>query len=101
MRKLAFAIATLLLAASAVMGVAAPASATADSLYSLVNQERAAKGLPALVRNASMEAVAVNWANQMAASGSMQHNPNYSVSSPADGPPSPRTSPRDNPLPPK
>ena len=61
------------------VGVAAPASATpADSLYSLVNQERAAKGLPALARNASIEAVAVNWANQMAASGTMQHNPNYS-----------------------
>jgi hypothetical protein len=79
MRRLAFAFATLLLAASAVVGVSTPASAApADSLYSLVNQERAANGLPALVRNASIEAVAVTWANQMAASGSMQHNPNYS-----------------------
>jgi hypothetical protein len=79
MRRLALALATLLLAASAVVGVSTPATAApADSLYSLVNQERAAKGLPALVRNASIEAVAVNWANQMAASGKMQHNPNYS-----------------------
>lgn len=79
MRKLGLAIATLFLAAFAVVGVAAPATATpADSLYSLVNQERAANGLPALARNASMEAVAVNWANQMAASGKMQHNPSYS-----------------------
>jgi hypothetical protein len=79
MRRLALALATLLLAASAVVGVSTPATAApADSLYSLVNQERAAKGLPALVRNASIEAVAVNWANQMAASGTMQHNPDYS-----------------------
>jgi hypothetical protein len=79
MRRLALALATLLLAASAVVGVSTPATAApADSLYSLVNQERAAKGLPALVRNASIEAVAVNWANQMAASGKMQHNPDYS-----------------------
>jgi hypothetical protein len=79
MRRLALALATLFLAASAVVGVSTPATATpADSLYSLVNQERAANGLPALVRNASIEAVAVNWANQMAASGTMQHNPNYS-----------------------
>ena len=79
MKRLALALATLLLAASAVVGVSTPATAApADSLYSLVNQERAAKGLPALVRNASIEAVAVNWANQMAASGKMQHNPDYS-----------------------
>jgi hypothetical protein len=79
MRKLGLAIATLFLAAFAVVGVAAPATAApADSLYALVNQERAANGLPALARNASMEAVAVNWANQMAASGKMQHNPSYS-----------------------
>jgi hypothetical protein len=79
MRRLAFAFATLLLAASAVVGVSTSASAApADSLYSLVNQERAANGLPALVRNASIEVVAVNWANHMAASGSMQHNPNFS-----------------------
>jgi hypothetical protein len=79
MKRLALALATLLLAASAVVGVSTPATAApADSLYSLVNQERAAKGLPALVRNASIEAVAVNWANQMAASGTMQHNPDYS-----------------------
>ena len=78
MKRLALALATLLLAAS-VVGVSTPATAApADSLYSLVNQERAAKGLPALVRNASIEAVAVNWANQMAANGKMQHNPNYS-----------------------
>lgn len=84
MRRLALALATLLLAASAVVGVSTEATAApVDSLYSLVNQERAANGLPALVRNAGIEAVAVNWANQMAASGSMQHNPNYSSQIPA------------------
>lgn len=75
MRRLAFATATVLLAASAVAGVAAPASATpADSLYALVNDARAADGLPALARNASIEAVALNWANTMAASGTLEHN---------------------------
>jgi Cysteine-rich secretory protein family len=75
MRRLALYTATLLLAASAVAGVAAPASATpADSLYALVNDARAADGLPALVRNASIEAVALNWANTMAASGKLEHN---------------------------
>jgi hypothetical protein len=84
MRKLALAVVTLFLAASAVVGVAAPATAApADSLYSLVNQERAANGLPALARNASIEAVAVNWANQMAASGTMGHNPSYSSQIPS------------------
>ncbi|GAB3030545.1 hypothetical protein GCM10027052_03440 [Parafrigoribacterium mesophilum] len=84
LRKLALSIVTLLLAAFAVTGLSAPASAApADSLYALVNQERAANGLPALARNPSIEAVAVNWANQMAASGTMKHNPSFSSQIPA------------------
>jgi hypothetical protein len=84
MRKLALAIATLLLAASAVVGVAAPASASqADSLYALVNDARAAEGLPALVRNGAIDSVALDWANKMAASGKLEHNPDYSSQIPS------------------
>jgi hypothetical protein len=71
--------ATLVVAAGAVLGVAAPASAApADTIYSLVNQARAAHGLRGLIRNPVIDGVAVNWANQMGASGSMTHNPSYS-----------------------
>lgn len=71
--------ATLVVAAGAVLGVAAPASAApADTIYSLVNQARAAQGLRGLIRNPAIDGVAVNWANQMGASGSMTHNPSYS-----------------------
>ena len=84
MRRLALTLAALLIAAFAVTGVSAAASAApADSLYALVNQERAANGLPALTRNANIEAVALNWANQMAANGTLGHNPNYSSQIPA------------------
>ncbi|HEY9521608.1 MAG TPA: CAP domain-containing protein, partial [Thermopolyspora sp.] len=84
MRKLAIATVTLLLAASAVVGIAAPASATpADSLYELVNDARAADGLPALARNPGVETVALNWANKMAAGGTLEHNPDYASQLPS------------------
>ncbi|HXD60704.1 MAG TPA: CAP domain-containing protein [Lacisediminihabitans sp.] len=78
-RLVALAMATLVVAAGAVLGFAAPASAApADTIYSLVNQARAAQGLRGLIRNPAIDGVAVNWANQMGASGSMTHNPSYS-----------------------
>jgi hypothetical protein len=68
-----------LAATLSVVGTVSPASAAeADTLHSLVNQARAANGLGALSRNGAMDAVAVNWANQLAANGSLSHNPSYS-----------------------
>jgi len=68
-----------LAATLSVVGVVSPASAAeADTLHSLVNQARAANGLGALSRNGAMDAVAVNWANQLAANGTLSHNPSYS-----------------------
>jgi hypothetical protein len=66
-----------------VVGVVSPASAAeADTLHSLVNQARAANGLGALSRNGAMDAVAVNWANQLVANGALSHNPSYSAQIP-------------------
>jgi len=68
-----------LAATLSVVGTVSPAAAAeADTLHSLVNQARAANGLGALSRNGAMDAVAVNWANQLAANGSLSHNPSYS-----------------------
>lgn len=72
----------------AILGVIAgpigPASAgEPETIHSLVNQSRAASALPGLRRNGAMDQVALNWANQMAAAGSMTHNPNFSGQIPA------------------
>jgi pyruvate/2-oxoglutarate dehydrogenase complex dihydrolipoamide acyltransferase (E2) component len=58
-------------------GPAAPAAAgPAEDIYSLVNQARAAEGLPPLTRNPGLDAAAAGWAKQMANMGDLQHNPN-------------------------
>ena len=54
----------------------------ADDLAALATQARWANGLNGLLRNAAMDAVAANWANQLAASGTLAHNPNYSAEIP-------------------
>ena len=78
-RLAALAMVTLVVATGAVLAAPSPASAApADTIYSLVNQARWAQGLPGLIRNAAIDSVALNWANQMGASGSMTHNPGYS-----------------------
>ena len=48
------------------------------TIHSLVNQSRAASGLGPLALNSSLSQVAASWANQMAANGTMSHNPSYS-----------------------
>ncbi|RZS59120.1 uncharacterized protein YkwD [Microcella putealis] len=76
-------------AALVVVPVLAPAVAPAahasesGTIHSLMNQGRAGAGLGPLARNPSLDQVALNWANQMAASGVMSHNPNYSTQIPA------------------
>ncbi|WP_341952284.1 CAP domain-containing protein [Salinibacterium sp. TMP30] len=61
------------------VAVATPVSAApADTIHNLVNQARWDNGLPGLTRNSAMDAVALNWAQQMAANNTMSHNPSYS-----------------------
>lgn len=75
--------AALVILGAAAPIVAAPASAApVDTIYSLVNQARAAAGLRGLLRNASMDAVAAAWANQMGADGTLAHNPDFSAQIP-------------------
>ena len=59
------------------VGVAVPAFASdAGDIYGITNSNRAASGLGGLKANGSLAGVAQAWANQMAASQTMSHNPN-------------------------
>lgn len=79
--------AVLLTATLALVGVGASAQSAsaseADTIGSLVNEARAANGQAGLLRSAAMDAVAMQWATQMAASNGMVHNPGYSTQIPA------------------
>lgn len=76
-RSLAAVVTGILLAALVALGGApAPASAYDEgTIVALANDARAANGLGGLVRNGALDSVALNWANQMAASGTLSHNP--------------------------
>jgi hypothetical protein len=73
----------------ALVVVAAPAAAASaesvdsNDIYSGLNSARAAAGKGALAHNASLDAVALGWANQMAADNAMSHNPNTGSQIPA------------------
>ncbi len=69
----------IVVACSAVVGLpATPAAAYEEStIVALANQSRAAQGLRGLVRNTSLDHVALGWANQMALNGFISHNPSY------------------------
>jgi uncharacterized protein YkwD len=83
-RRLTAALAAVLLAASALLIPATSAAAApADDIYALVNQARAANGQGSLARNGSLDQVAAAWATQLAASGVLAHNPDYSTQIPA------------------
>lgn len=75
--------ATLALVGVGAVGVQSASASEADTIGSLVNDARAANGQAGLLRNAAMDAVALKWAQQMAASNSMVHNPSYSAQIPA------------------
>ena len=78
-RWAAGAVAGLIVAAGAVFGVAAPASAYDEpAILSHANQSRAEAGLGPLQMNSTMNAVALAWAQQMDAANNMSHNPSYS-----------------------
>ena len=77
-------VAALLMAITALV-LAPTASASASesgSIHSFINQARAAAGLAPLNRDASLDQVAANWANQLAASGQLAHNAGYSAQIP-------------------
>jgi hypothetical protein len=59
------------------------ASPQTSSIVSKTNEYRSQNGLGGLVENASLNAVAQAWAQQMASNGTMTHNPNYSSQIPA------------------
>ena len=78
-----FVAALLMAIAALVLAPTASASASeSGSIHSFINQARAAAGLAPLNRNASLDQVAANWANQLAASGQLAHNPSYSAQVP-------------------
>lgn len=75
---------TLLLALCAALLPAHPAHAASESatLHALVNDARAANGQPPLARNAALDAVAAVWAEQLAATGELAHNPDVAAQVP-------------------
>lgn len=73
-----------LLAVAALLLPAAPAmAAEPDTVYSLLNDARWADGQAGLLRNASLDQVAADWAANLAASGTLSHNPDYASQIPA------------------
>ncbi len=77
----AAAAALVAIAAALALVVAHPLAAHADetdTIYSLVNEARWADGSAGLVRNANLDAVAEGWATQLAQTGKLSHNPDYS-----------------------
>ena len=76
MRRLvaAFAVAATAVVGSAALATPALASSASD-LGAATNAARGAAGLPALALDAQLTAVAQGWANQLAAAGTLSHNP--------------------------
>ena len=66
------------LALLSVVGVAAPAAADsdADGVFAQTNEERAARGLPRLARDPTLDAAATAWARHMADTGTFAHSTN-------------------------
>lgn len=82
-RRVLAAIASLALGLIGVLAWPGSASAFDEgTIHSLVNQSRAAAGLGPLTLNPSLSQVAADWADQMAAQGSLGHNPDYSTQIP-------------------
>jgi uncharacterized protein YkwD len=75
--KLLLAIVLGTLAAATLAASPAFADDSGD-IAALVNRDRSAQGLPGLQRNGALDSVAAAWAAQMAASGTLSHNPQTS-----------------------
>jgi hypothetical protein len=69
-----FAVAATALVGSAALATPALASSASD-LGAATNAARASAGVPALALDAQLTAVAQGWANQLAAAGTLSHNP--------------------------
>ena len=82
LRLLATAILLTILGLVVAPAVSASASES-GTIHSLVNAARASAGLPPLRLNAALDQVAANWANQLAASGQLAHNPSYAAQIPS------------------
>lgn len=66
--------------ASSTVQVAASAQTKAeieDAIFTKLNEERVAAGLPTLVRSKALDAIARDWAVAQANAGKLSHNPNY------------------------
>lgn len=79
-RALASLLLAVLVAAAASLALASPASAGTvedeNRLFELQNQARAQNGLAALAYDSAAVGVARGWAQELARSGSLRHNPN-------------------------
>lgn len=67
------------LAATACLPPDATATADPAGVESMINSSRAANGLPALADDAQLDALAQNWANQLAAAGHLAHQDLYAI----------------------
>ena len=80
-------VALLLAACLAAVGLsvtsASAARADASTLYTLLNQSRQAAGLPLLVRDSRLDAVAQSWTGSMSSRKKLGHNPSYSTQIPS------------------
>ena len=65
------------------IGVDSASASESDTIASLVNEARWSAGLPGLIHNHELDAVALNWANHMAAANDMIHNPDFAGQIPA------------------
>jgi hypothetical protein len=73
-----------LVAVAALLVPAAPAAAAEpDDVYALLNDARWADGQQGLLRNAALDQVAAAWAAELAAAGTLSHNPDYAGQIPA------------------
>lgn len=75
LRPLRLLTALLLSAGLVVAGATAAQAYDEGTIDALASQARTAQGLNPLVRNSALDAVALRWANQMAANGTLSHNP--------------------------
>lgn len=85
LKKMALVVIALLAIATVFPSQAATAAPADDEAAFLadINALRASKGLPGFRLNSQLNTMAVNWANQMAANGSISHNPNLAKLGPA------------------
>lgn len=83
-RRVAVGVATALMSSFLLFGAAVPAATAAGegTILALVNQARAANDLGPLKLNSAISTVALNWANYMASTGVMEHNPSFSTQIP-------------------